>query len=232
MPRKKGYSVDYYSKSHWQILTQMYGSAWPKVLPFCLLNVAISATAQYLQTYEGINLDISDASHSFMNMLVAFLLVSRITMSVSRYNDCRAGLGKMLLSIREILQDMVVLTRHMHQPSDKDWRNETAYRSLLLLQTAMSVIDYRSLEVPAWNIAELDAKESAEVKDEIYFDFGNDNFSERSEYDESMRVPPIMAFKLRCCLDSGEDRLSARMPELRSFSLYTSVDGFMEGYYS
>lgn len=184
-------------------------------------------------TYDGIDLDISDASHSFMNMLVAFLLVNRISMSVKRYNDCRSCLGKMINGTREMLQNMIVLTRKMQEPSDKEWRNESTYRALLLLRTAMAVIDYPSIEKPAWDLPELDPNEVDEIRQDAQSEFRHEpQWGKRSEYDESMRVPPIMAFKLRWCLDTSEDRLSQKMKDLRSLSLYASVDSFMDGYYS
>jgi pyruvate dehydrogenase complex dehydrogenase (E1) component len=35
------YTVSYDSASHWSVLTQMWGSAWPRVLPYCVLNVIV-----------------------------------------------------------------------------------------------------------------------------------------------------------------------------------------------
>lgn len=228
--RDERHSVQYYSKTNWQILTQMYGSVWPRVLPYCLLNVAISAVAQILMA-NGIDLDMSDASHSFMNMLVAFLIVARINMSVARYNDCRSCLGKMINETRRLLENMNVLTRKMTEPADREWRNETTYRALLLLRTAMAVIDYQSEAKPAWELDELDAKEAAELKQKAQSQYRSDPHSDRSEYDETIRVPHLMAFKLRWCLDTSEDRLSAPLNVYRAQSgLYNCVDGFVDGY--
>jgi predicted membrane chloride channel (bestrophin family) len=212
----------------------MYGSVWPKVLPYCLLNFAITATIQYLIATRGIDLTISDQSHSFMNLLVAFLIVSRVTISVDRYNQARSYLEIMYQETRELLQNMAVLTRRMQAPGDKEWRNETAYRSLLLLRVVMAVVDYRSDKVPAWEVPELDAEEAAELKMELYTGFGDEQFSETTGTELAMtqRVPILMAYKLRCCIDSSSDRLSQKPDELRSLKLYDSVDTFMGGYYS
>ena len=35
------YTVSYNSASHWGVLTQVWGSAWPRVLPYCVLNVLV-----------------------------------------------------------------------------------------------------------------------------------------------------------------------------------------------
>lgn len=137
-----------------------------------------------------------------------------------------------MLEIRELLQNMVILTRKMHETSDKAWRNETAYRAILLLQTSMAVLDYPSLHVPAWEIQELDPKERAKMKENLDYEFGFQKDSQHTEYDESMRVPVIMAFKLRWCLDTSEDRLSSQMHTIRSLGLYKSIDEFMNAYYA
>jgi predicted membrane chloride channel (bestrophin family) len=220
---------------HLAILFQMYGSVWPKVLPYCLLNLAITATIQYLIVYKHIDLTISDQSHAFMNLLVSFLIVSRVTISVSRYNDARSYLEIICRETRELLQTMLVLTRRMQMPCDKEWRNETAYRALLLLQVVMAVVDYRSDKVPAWEIPELlGGEEAAELKRLLYMDFGDEQFSDttRTEFAMTLRVPALMAYKLRCCIDSSSDRLSEKMDELRALKLYDSVDSFMGGYYA
>ena len=135
------------------------------------------------------------SSHAMMNMLVAFLLVTRISISVSRYNDCRAELGKMMREIRELLQYMVILTRQMHEPSDKTWRNETTYRAICLLQSSMAVLDYPSLDVPAWKIPELDEVRSKKrSKESLEYEFGLDkeechtmNTMHRCEFHHSWR---------------------------------------------
>jgi hypothetical protein len=53
----------------------MHGSLWPKVLPHCLINVALSAFLQLLKGYDSIDLSITDKGHSLMTMFVAFLIV-------------------------------------------------------------------------------------------------------------------------------------------------------------
>ena len=138
----------------------------------------------------------------------------------------------MYLEIRDLVQNMFVLTRKMQEPADKAWRLETTYRALLLLRTTMAVIDYRTESIAAWDVPELDPKESAQVKADAQSDFRKDTFPERSGFEESTRVPPIMAFKLRWCLDTSEDRLSGRMKEFRGLGLFNHVDEFMKAYYA
>jgi hypothetical protein len=95
----------------------------------------------------------------------------------------------------------------------------------------MAVVDYRSDKVPAWEVPELDAEETAELKMELYTGFGDEQFSETTgtELAMTLRVPILMAYKLRCCIDSSSDRVS---DELRAFKLFDSVDTFMGAYYS
>jgi predicted membrane chloride channel (bestrophin family) len=83
-----GFTVTYHSENHCQVLGQCWGSVWPRVLPYCLLNVAISMVLQYFQGRNGFDFRVTDKGHSFLTMLVAFLVVSRATVSLGRYNLC------------------------------------------------------------------------------------------------------------------------------------------------
>lgn len=60
------------------------------------------ALLQLLRSFEGINISISDKGHSFMTLLVAFLIVSRVNISVTRYNEARGNLEVMYREAREV----------------------------------------------------------------------------------------------------------------------------------
>jgi len=76
------YTVLYNSESHWGVLTQMNGSSWPRVFPYCLLNVLVMLGLTYFHG-EGIDaIKISDQGHNFVTMVMyvtapsAFLVAS------------------------------------------------------------------------------------------------------------------------------------------------------------
>jgi predicted membrane chloride channel (bestrophin family) len=97
-------NTQYHSENHIGVITQMHGSLWPKVLPYCLINVALSAVLQLLKGYDIVDLSITDKGHLLMTMFLAFLIMSRVNMSlVARYKEDRGNLGIMYREAREII---------------------------------------------------------------------------------------------------------------------------------
>jgi hypothetical protein len=232
------YSVAYHSESHIGVMTQMHGSLWPKVLPYCLINVVLSGTLQFLKNYDIVDLSITDKGHSLMTMFVAFLIVSRVSISLGRYNEARGNLGVMYREAREIIQNMAVFTKEDQSQGAKEWRHELAYRVCLLLRLSMAVIDYPTTAIASWKIPEL----QGEAKDYIVQTLTSvDNHTSqtprrwahavRGESEESMRVPIRMAYLLRTTIYSSRNRLAIEFGPWQYGKLFASVDGFLGGYY-
>ena len=107
----------YDTSNHCNIIFQCYGSVFPRVISFCLINVLIMIVVKYLvMTYDvtdtvkdndikdahGIlGLKISNVGHSFISLIVSFLLVSRVNTSLARYNEARTYLGQMYRETRK-----------------------------------------------------------------------------------------------------------------------------------
>src|SRR5210317_576867 len=73
------YTVSYDSESHLSVLTQMWGSKWPQVLPFCLVNVAIMIFVTYLNDrFPSHKIGMTARGHTFLGVVVSFLLISRV----------------------------------------------------------------------------------------------------------------------------------------------------------
>uniref|UniRef100_A0A7S1Y3W0 Bestrophin homolog n=1 Tax=Grammatophora oceanica TaxID=210454 RepID=A0A7S1Y3W0_9STRA len=237
---RHGYTVTYHSESHWSVITQMWGSVWPRVLPYCLFNVGLTALIHYLDAKEYVSLAISNVGHTFMNLMVAFLIVSRVTMSIARYSEARGYLAVIYRESRELIQNMIVFSGdHTHQEA-KEWRNLVAYRTCILLRTSMAVIDYASGSSLCWELPEISPEEHTEIKRFVYFDTGegdNNNalrwaHGERTEGEENMRVPIRMAFKLRQAIRMQRQALESKPIETsQENKMLGSVDSFMVGYY-
>lgn len=232
------YTVTYDSSSEIGVLFQMWGSVWPKALPYCLLNLAIAVLVQYLYDKRGLDMSISGTSHGFMSTMIGFLLVTRVSMAYQRYLDLRGCLESMTRQTREMVQNMVLLTGPFQTTSDKEWRRETAAKTLVLLRAVMAVVDYGSERVPAWDVGGLTPTQRKDLLADLFQQSGphcrEKRWSRppRTEMEESMRVPTILAQQLRACLGAGETRLSGKPDAYRFFNLYGAVDGFMESYYS
>ena len=232
--KKHGYTVSYNSESHFEVITQSWGSVWPLVFPYCLFNTLLSVLLDWLKFRKGIDLGISSQGHSYMGLVVAFLIVSRVNVSIGRYTEARGYLSTMFRTNTELTQDMVVLTYHNVSDAAKEWRYDVAYRAMLLLRCVVAVISYQDSKVPCWELPEMNEEEAAKLKDSIYLGGGqvmNYAHGPRSEDEENMRVPVIMSYKLRKTIHSQRLRLDPNLETAQENKLLASVDGFMNGYY-
>jgi hypothetical protein len=130
-----------------------------------------------------------------------------------------------------LIQNTLVYSRKKNNTNNtcKEWRNEVAYRTLLLLRTSVAVIQYRSEKVPAWDVPELSGVELEYCKpNEISRRHAQ---TRASEFRDSMRVPLQMAYLLRQSICSQEERLPHPLVIVQELKLLGSVDSFMNGYY-
>jgi len=195
----------------------MYGSVWPKVLPFCLMNVAIAACIFYMK--EGrfkTDLTFSDRGHTFMSLMVSFLVVSRAQIVYSRYMEARKYLSDAMRSCRELVQHMAILTLYESSKEVREWRYEVAYRTILLLRVLCAAIEFPSCKNNAWDIPEMDEAHRRQLMQCLVLDpevtetlttsartvVKQGNMKDlshgiRSATDENFRVPVVMAYQLR-----------------------------------
>ena len=106
MARKSGTTgvSSYDTRNHCSILFQCYGSVFPRVISFCITNVVIMILAKLItDAYEWDALQVSNIGHSFISLIVSFLLVSRVNTSLGRYNEARSYLGQMYRETRTFL---------------------------------------------------------------------------------------------------------------------------------
>lgn len=183
----RSYTVTYNSASQWSVLTQTWGSHWPKLLPYCILNAALMALLHIALVY-GIDLNISDVGHTFMSLPVGFLLVSRVTMSLGRYNEAREYLEMMNKSFRQLVHTACIYSNTDVRESAKQWRSELVYRALILLRSSMSVIDYPSSLEGVMEIPELTGSDELE---DLQKNLPPRRWlhEERTDYEENFRIP-------------------------------------------
>lgn len=231
---RNAYTITYDSSSHWQVLTQMHGSVWPTVLPYCLFNASVMVSLSLLRYYDIDDFEISNMGHVYITMVVAFLLVSRVNTSYARYNESRNFLSIMYREVRELISTMAAVTKPKNDtiPS-KEWRLEVAYRTCILLRTAMAVIDYPEDEIAPWNLVELNGLEKEDVTRTTFLNpqVAALRTERLSEFEESMRVPIRISYLLRKSIHSNSTRLNNPMNIALEGRLLSSVDGFMNGFY-
>ena len=275
LKKKNAYAMTYDSSIHWRVLTRMHGSLWPKVLPLCLFNTTLMVALHILRVMGLANLVISNMGHVYIGVVVSFLLVSRVNTAYSRYNESRNFLSHMYRNIQELVtylgvmtttttihNDMATTTTRTSTNEDKSsklWRNEVAYRAILLLRTSMAVIDYPTDYIPAWDVNELTGEEREYMlscvnnNNDTYLSassssLGHDGNSTRristpkrlriyeslelSEFEETMRVPIRVSYMLRKSIHSHSTRLGDKpLHIVEENKLMGFVDNFMIGYY-
>jgi hypothetical protein len=197
------------------------------------------ATVQLLHNIRGVNLAISNTGHTFMSLILAFLIVTRVNISVGRYNEARNNLEIMYRESRELIQNCCVFSDHITDVKGKEWRSDVAYRCMLLLRTAMAVIDYPTAKTPSWDVPELSNEEREQLKSNLFLEVSDRPRNAlrwahriRTEEEENMRVPSKMAYTLRSVIHSQSTLFGPKKIETNlEIKLLGSVESFMGGYY-
>ena len=150
----KGYRVhkiSYTAGNHVQILFQMYGSAFPNVLPFVLVNLAWALCVHYLKQYREVDLTFhSSTGHSFMGLLVSFLIVSRSQIAYGRFMSFRTHLATQYRICRSISQLTCTYTMTNQSPEARKWRHEVCYKTIVMLRITMDALHWSSTSRNKW----------------------------------------------------------------------------------
>ena len=172
-----------------------------------------------------------------MNLLVAFLVVSRVNVSISRYNEARNYLTVMYKESREMIQNVVVLSSYEGDEKAKEWRHRVSYRTCMLLRVAMGVIDYCEHHINVWELEELEEMDRAEITRFLFLDTGGSQnalkwaHGPRTEFEENMRVPIALAYLLRKEVRRHRSELKKALETPQELKLMSSIDNFMVGYH-
>jgi hypothetical protein len=150
-------------------------------------------------------IDMSSQGHSFISLVVAFLLVSRVNIAMNRYNEARRCLEDMYQQCREIVQHACLFSSESTNEPSREWRYELGYRCLILLRTSMAVIDYQVTKLPAWEVPELDGFEKEDIQNAT--EARRWAHTKRNTSEESMRVPIRVAYLLRKTIHSHDKRV-------------------------
>ena len=132
--------IHYNDTSHLQIICQLSGSVWPHVWPYCFGNFALCYVLSSLQNVWAVNLSIPIAGHSFLVILLAFLVVSRVQITYKRFMEARAYLGGCFQACRELMQYICVFTLTTQNNETKSWRKSMALRTTALLRVTIAAI--------------------------------------------------------------------------------------------
>jgi Bestrophin, RFP-TM, chloride channel len=185
---------------------------------------------------QSFRLKVSAQGHSFITLVVSFLLVSRVNTCLSRYNEARSYVGLMYQHVRELVQDSCVFSRASTDDNARQWRHDVAYQAVVLLRTAMVVIDHPGDQVWPWNIPELNGPEKEIVLNNSFLNPNNLKWSyymPRDDWEEAMRLPVRISYLLRKTIQAQTRILVPPnvIAVVQENRLHSSVDAIMNGYY-
>lgn len=200
--------VAYDDRNHCSVLFQMHGSVWPRVLPYCIVNVILTWGVFFAKSH-GIDLTVNQSGHKFMAMLISFLVVARAKITYDRFMEARKYLSQAYQSCRELVQHVCVLSMDDLGDGAKKWRQNVAYRTILLLRVTMAAIEFKSTKKSPWEVPEVSSDEQDDLADTLMIDTDKSELcperkrvtkwahGARTLDDESFRAPICLEFSLR-----------------------------------
>eukprot|EP00591_Stephanopyxis_turris_P002108 CAMPEP_0195527226 /NCGR_PEP_ID=MMETSP0794_2-20130614/28755_1 /TAXON_ID=515487 /ORGANISM="Stephanopyxis turris, Strain CCMP 815" /LENGTH=420 /DNA_ID=CAMNT_0040658091 /DNA_START=126 /DNA_END=1388 /DNA_ORIENTATION=+ len=209
--------VTYRTEDHLGVVMQMYGSVWSKVLPYCIVNTLLVVIIVIINNQWGIDLSFSDKGHKTMGSLVSFLLVSRAKISNARYMESRKLISDIVKSCRELAQHTITFTRYEHSPLAKEWRADVARRTIILLRTVVSVLQYETKGIHAWQVPELTVDEQQALRVAL---------GEANE-----RSPMVLAIFLRTAIAKHVECLEKDLDVNQELKLLECTADFVRAYH-
>ena len=96
------------------------------------------------------DLSIPIAGHSFLVILLAFLVVSRVQITYKRFMEARSYLGGCFQACRELMQYTCFLTLTSENNEAKRWRKSIAIHITALLRITIAAIQVSSWDSRYW----------------------------------------------------------------------------------
>jgi hypothetical protein len=77
--------VNYDSTNHLQVLFQMKGSVWPRVLPFCIVNTFLMFACDFWleQVFTNMGIVFTGKEHGLLTIMVSFLVIRQVPRAAS-----------------------------------------------------------------------------------------------------------------------------------------------------
>lgn len=135
-------------------------------------------------------------------------------------------LGEIFTACRQLVQLANTFTLHDHSTGAQHWRKNLAYETIVMLRTAISVVDYQSNDAPTFG----DQKDHATKSQQ--FDMTEWFHSERTMVDENFRAPSILADKLRATVmkHKTKDVLNDPLVSAEQMALIGKIGDFVKAF--
>jgi len=236
--------ISYDSKDHLAILLKLHGSVWQDVVGFCLVNSGFVGLIYYLRDVQGIDITFKDKGHSFMGVLVSFLVVSRSKIVYNRYMHARKLVGRMFQSCVSLIQNVIILTKHDESHGAKMWRRLIAREVNILLSITVGFLTYRSQGMNVWDsglpmdeeitkaLKHLLETKDNEGKDDMRAsaNLRTSNISVGEE-EVNSQAPILLVYKIRKLLAQHKEYLKIKIEVPLELQLFNNVENFVSNYY-
>jgi predicted membrane chloride channel (bestrophin family) len=190
-------NVQYRDRDHFGVVTQMYGSVWKNVIPFCIFNAAWCFVIDYFHGSDIVDLNIPSSGHSFLSILLSFLVVARVQFTYARFMEARGYLGGCFNNFRELYQCVAVLTENSKSMQAKKWREKVALHLVATVRVMVAAVEFSSHGQDPYDTvpAEFHPKELTEFSKLSSKE--NNEYFQRTSRDKALRSPLVLASTLR-----------------------------------
>ncbi len=143
-------AVTYCNANHLSVMTQLYGSVWPTVLPFCLANTTICAMLWIIdKKYDSIDFSIDPSGHKYISTLVSFLCIARVRLIYGYSIKARENLSVMTQYVHDLVELSTAMTCNDKSLEAREWRMNVALGAIIFLKDCMEALSYNSELTPS-----------------------------------------------------------------------------------
>jgi len=178
-------------KDLYSVITCIYGSVWPRVLPFCCVNVIWTLVIFYLKSNRDIDLTVNHSGHTYLSALMSFVLVTRLKITFEDYMSNSKHLSGLNRACQDLVANVCLLTSNETSKRAKQWRQDVTYSVLIMLRVAIGVLEFRSNKENPWLLAEM-ANENGEEVEKYSFKVQENNH-EDDEIQKSILKSELLA---------------------------------------
>jgi predicted membrane chloride channel (bestrophin family) len=251
-------AVTYDPSSHLNVLFQLHGSVWPKVLPYCVCNSLFFILIVYLDTHiMEAEISVSSTGHSLTALLLAFLVIQRSGIVYAKYMGARHALEDMNRICGEVVQIACIYSKHDLSQAAENWRSHLAFNTILLLRTTVAALEFNSTNVNAWDILPepSDAFRSSTNVGTASFSLQDTNdfmhetlqasdqdrmghlvsqqwaHGKRTILNRNYKAPSVLAYRLRDTMLQCRTKVSPRMPLGEEMQIMNLIHAYVVDYH-
>ena len=138
-------AVTYCTSDHLSVMTQLYGSVWPRVFPLCLANTIFCACIWVVdRRYDSIDFSIDPSGHKYLAALLSFLVIARVRIIYNYSIKARENLSIITQNAHDLVEHAAVLTCENNSLEAMEWRRNVALGVIEFVIDCMDALSFNS----------------------------------------------------------------------------------------